>query len=125
MVLFGFRRRSSRLATIFAMCGYCRTPSAHALTRRRRYFTLFFVPIIPMGAKHFTSCTMCGTTSRISKEASDHYLFLLNNAPKSPSAPPAEEFSFAGAPGPASDGQRGEDSMDSPATSSRESHSQS
>ena len=76
MVLFGFRRRSSRLATIFAMCGYCRTPSAHALTRRRRYFTLFFVPIIPMGAKHFTSCTMCGTTSRISKEASDHYLFL-------------------------------------------------
>jgi hypothetical protein len=74
IILFGFRRKSARLATIFVMCGHCHTPAAHALTRSRRFFTLFFIPIIPLGTKYFTTCTMCGHVTQITKEGADQYL---------------------------------------------------
>jgi zinc-ribbon family len=91
IILFGFRRKAARLATIFVMCGACRTPAAHALTRTRRYFTLFFVPVIPLGSKYFTTCTMCGHGTQITKEGADHYLAsLAENAPASGAQPQAD-----------------------------------
>jgi hypothetical protein len=81
IILFGFRRRASRLATIFVMCAACRTPAAHALTRTRRYFTLFFVPVIPLGTKYFTTCTMCGHATQITKEGADRYLASVAQGP--------------------------------------------
>ena len=47
-----------RLGTVFVMCGSCSTPAAHALVRTRRWFTLFFIPIIPLGTKYFTTCAL-------------------------------------------------------------------
>jgi hypothetical protein len=83
IIVFGFRRRAARLATIFVMGAACRTPAAHALTRTRRYFTLFFVPLIPLGTKYFTTCTMCGHATQITKEGADHYLASVAQAPAS------------------------------------------
>jgi zinc ribbon protein len=77
-ILFGFRRRSSRLGVIFVMCGNCHTPAAHALIRIRRYFTLFFVPVIPIGTKYQITCTMCGRATQISKEAAETYASAAN-----------------------------------------------
>jgi hypothetical protein len=88
IILFGFRRKATRLATIFVMCAYCHTPAAHALTRTRRYFTLFFVPVIPLGTKYFTTCTMCGHGTQITKEGADQYLASV--APSAPAAPNGE-----------------------------------
>jgi hypothetical protein len=84
IILFGFRRKAARLATIFVMCAACGTPAAHVLTRTRRYFTLFFVPVIPLGTKYFTTCTMCGHGTQITKEGADHYLASL--APRQPAS---------------------------------------
>jgi zinc ribbon protein len=82
IILFGFRRKATRLGVIFMMCSSCHTPAAHALTRFRKYFTLFFIPIIPLGDKYTTSCTMCGYGMRISKEAANQYLAMAQqNAP--------------------------------------------
>lgn len=88
-ILFGFRRKSSRLGTIFVICGYCHTPAAHALTRIRRYFTLFFVPVIPLGTKYLTTCTMCGRATQITKETAETYVATANQnpAPSGPAAP--------------------------------------
>jgi zinc ribbon protein len=80
IILFGFRRKSSRLATIFVMCAHCHTPAAHALTRSRRFFTLFFIPVIPLGTKYFTTCTMCGHVTQITKEGADQYLASVAQA---------------------------------------------
>jgi hypothetical protein len=88
IILFGFRRRASRLATIFVMCAYCHTPAAHALTRTRRYFTLFFIPVIPLGTKYITTCTMCGHSTQITKEGADQYLAAVAQAAQAPAANP-------------------------------------
>jgi zinc-ribbon family len=95
IILFGFRRKASRLATIFVMCAACRTPAAHALTRTRRYFTLFFVPVIPLGTKYFTTCTMCGHGTQITKEGADHYLASLPQNASAPSSPPQADLAPA------------------------------
>jgi hypothetical protein len=87
IILFGFRRKASRLATIFVMCGHCHTPAAHALTRTRRYFTLFFIPIIPLGTKYFTTCTMCGAVTQITKEGADQYLASVAQPSEAPTGP--------------------------------------
>jgi zinc-ribbon family len=78
IILFGMRRRSARLAMVFLMCGYCNTPAAHPLTRVRKYFTLFFVPVLPLGTKYYISCTMCGRTTQITQEAADQYVASAN-----------------------------------------------
>ena len=87
IILFGFRRKSSRLATIFVMCAHCHTPAAHALTRSRRFFTLFFIPVIPLGTKYFTTCTMCGHVTQITKEGADQYLASVTQPSGPPSGP--------------------------------------
>jgi len=87
IILFGFRRKSSRLATIFVMCARCSTPAAHALTRSRRYFTLFFIPIIPLGTKYFTTCTMCGHVTQITKEGAEQYLASVTQPSGAPTGP--------------------------------------
>jgi zinc-ribbon family len=99
IILFGFRRRAARLATIFVMCGACRTPAAHALTRTRRYFTLFFIPVIPLGSKYFTTCTMCGHGTQITKEGADHYRAALTENPAASSAHPRADLAAANTEG--------------------------
>ena len=99
IILFGFRRRASRLATIFVMCAACRTPAAHALTRTRRYFTLFFVPLIPLGTKYFTTCTMCGHATQITKEGADHYLASVAQGPSTAPSHPLADLAPAGTEG--------------------------
>jgi hypothetical protein len=89
IILFGFRRRATRLATIFVMCAYCHTPAAHVLTRTRRYFTLFFIPVIPLGTKYITTCTMCGHATQITKEGADQYLASVAQSAPAPGGNPA------------------------------------
>jgi len=107
IILFGFRRKSLRLATIFVMCAHCHTPAAHALTRTRRFFTLFFIPVIPLGTKYFTTCTMCGAVTRITKEGADQYLASVTRPPSGSSGsqlPPGDANGAAPVPPLAQEG---------------------
>jgi hypothetical protein len=36
-----------------------------------RWFTLFFIPVIPLGGNHFTKCGVCGLTSKCPRELKD------------------------------------------------------
>jgi hypothetical protein len=102
IILFGFRRKSSRLATIFVMCAHCHTPAAHALTRSRRYFTLFFIPLIPLGTKYFTTCTMCGHVTQITKEGADQYLASVTQSSEASTGPSDVQLPAGGPNGAAS-----------------------
>ncbi|MBE7188245.1 zinc-ribbon domain-containing protein [Jatrophihabitans endophyticus] len=68
MIIFGYRSFVKFLAMLTLVCPRCHNPAAHRLQQRSRWFTLFFVPVIPMGFTRFTTCTFCGLTQRVSKE---------------------------------------------------------
>jgi hypothetical protein len=87
--IFGIRRKATRLATVFAVCALCHTPAAQAVTRVRTFFTLFFVPLIPLGSSYRTTCTFCGRSVKITREAADQLVAGAHaQVPTSPPPPP-------------------------------------
>ncbi|HWF15049.1 MAG TPA: hypothetical protein VG244_02595 [Acidimicrobiales bacterium] len=73
-IIFGLRRKAHRLATIFALCASCQTPAAQVLLSVRTFFSLFFVPVLPLGIKYRTTCTMCGASTVVSAEYADRLM---------------------------------------------------
>ena len=71
LLIFGIRRRGYRMGTVFAICGQCHTPAAQAIVRLKTFFTFFFIPLIPLGAKYRSTCTMCGTVVNLTKEQAE------------------------------------------------------
>ena len=84
-IIFGVKRKTYRLATVLAVCGLCHTPAAQAVTRVRTFFSLFFIPVVPLANHYRTTCTMCGQSVKITKEHADH---LVASVPGTPPPPP-------------------------------------
>ena len=68
--IFGFRSRAAVLATVSLACrnGHL---AAHRIVKLTRWFTLFFVPVIPFSRKYRSVCIQCGLTLEIPREAAE------------------------------------------------------
>jgi hypothetical protein len=66
-LIFGIKRLNRRLATMLAICGQCTTPAAQVIVKRSTWFSLFFIPIIPLGSKYTSTCTLCGVSVKLDK----------------------------------------------------------
>jgi hypothetical protein len=75
-IIFGIKRMVRRMATVFAMCSQCGSPAAQVVVRRSTWFSLFFIPVIPLGSKYSSTCTLCGTATRLDKEQALHLVEL-------------------------------------------------
>lgn len=67
-VLFGFRSMVRTLAMATFTCRTTNQPAAHRLFRSTRWFTLFFIPVIPVGRRYVLTCTACGQSYKVTKE---------------------------------------------------------
>lgn len=76
MIIFGFRRRGKRLGVIALPCGNCASGQLvlHKMTRR---FTLFFIPVIPVSARHVTVCPNCKALRDVPRDQLEHVKSLL------------------------------------------------
>lgn len=68
MLIWGWRTRVYVLAMTTFLCGQCGNPASHAVRKAVTKFTLFFIPLFPIGVKYTAQCTFCGMENRISKE---------------------------------------------------------
>jgi zinc-ribbon family len=66
-IIFGIKRLKKRLATLLALCGQCSTPAAQVVVRVSTWFSLFFIPVIPLGSKYLSTCTLCGASVKLDK----------------------------------------------------------
>lgn len=78
MIIFGYRSFVKFLAMLTLVCPRCHNPAAHRLQQRSRWFTLFFIPVIPMGFTRFTTCTFCGLSQKVSKEDAANMVAAAN-----------------------------------------------
>lgn len=66
MIIWGFRSFLTLLCMLRMECPSCGNEAAHRLVRSRRFFTLFFVPVLPVHTAYLLTCTFCGAASAIS-----------------------------------------------------------
>jgi hypothetical protein len=95
--IFGIKRKGLRLGTVLALCSQCRTPAAQVVNRVRTFISVFFIPIIPIGTKYRTTCTMCGVTSTVSREVAER---LVTDGHTQRSAPSGSQGWSMGSPTP-------------------------
>lgn len=97
LVIFGIRRKAYRLVTVFGLCRLCGTPAAQVVTRVRTFFSLFFIPVVPLGSTYRSTCTMCGRTVKITKEDAEQLVLHGQDATgeAAPAAFPASPVSSA------------------------------
>lgn len=75
VIIFGSRTTVRLLAILNFVCGRCGNPSAHRIEERVRKFTLFFIPLFPLGARRtYGTCTYCGLVMQIDNETRDRLI---------------------------------------------------
>ncbi|NDZ93936.1 zinc-ribbon domain-containing protein [Streptomyces sp. SID6673] len=75
MIIFGGRQTSALLAVLYFHCAFCRAHAAQRLFRTRTWFTLFFLPIFPMGHGAYSiHCAYCGNACGVSRENADRFV---------------------------------------------------
>jgi hypothetical protein len=63
------------LAILTFVCSRCGNTSAHRLEERVRKFTLFFIPLFPIGRRRtFGTCTYCGLVTEVDDPTRDRLL---------------------------------------------------
>ena len=61
MIIWGFRSRGKVLGQRTLNCPNCHRDAMTGAAESRRWFTLFFIPIFPVGAKKTVAqCGLCG-----------------------------------------------------------------
>ncbi|MDT0378779.1 zinc-ribbon domain-containing protein [Streptomyces sp. DSM 42041] len=72
MIIFGISSKTYQLAVLSLLCHVCGNTAAHPLRRRVRRFSLFFVPLFPVGpAKYGMQCTYCGAYRDLSRDEAE------------------------------------------------------
>jgi zinc-ribbon family len=66
MIIWGLRTRSYPLGQRPLPCPHCHREAMTSAARARRWFTLFFIPLLPIGATQIVaSCGLCGYRYRL------------------------------------------------------------
>ncbi len=63
MIIFGTRPRTKTIDTGTFFCPHCQTTRDYERKEARPYFTLYFIPLFPIGKpSEFIECTICRVT---------------------------------------------------------------
>ncbi len=72
-IIFGSRSTNRVMGQKVYTCSRCRRPSHHAIVRSQRWFTLYFIPLIPTSKSTISRCNLCGYQEQISNEQADSW----------------------------------------------------
>jgi hypothetical protein len=85
-ILFGFRTMVRTLAMATFACRTTNQPAAHRLSKVTRWFTLFLIPIFPVGRRYVLTCAACGESYKTSSEQASE-IVARSEAPHQESLP--------------------------------------
>jgi hypothetical protein len=66
--LFGVRTKAKPVSQQEQACPKCKRPTMHAIVETCKWFTMFFIPLIPFGRAMFSRCGVCGLNSKYTAE---------------------------------------------------------
>ena len=50
------------------MCGHCHNEGPWLVARVRRWFTLFFIPVVPYDSRYVAMCPICSSRFEVDRE---------------------------------------------------------
>lgn len=63
MIIYGYRNKEIEMSTGNFHCPKCETQRQYKFKKIVRYFTLFFIPLFPLGTtSQYIECSICGRT---------------------------------------------------------------
>jgi hypothetical protein len=66
--LMGTRTKAKAIGQVERPCTKCGKHTVQTAVETKRWFTLFFIPVIPLGGNHVVRCNLCGMTLKASPE---------------------------------------------------------
>jgi len=69
--LIGIRTKAKAIAQQQRACTKCVRPTMHAIVQTKKWFTLFFIPMLPLGGNFFAHCGVCGLNTKCTDELKD------------------------------------------------------
>jgi hypothetical protein len=92
MIIYGYRRRNKVMGQVPYVCPQCQRNGYHAVVRTSRYFTLFWIPIIPMGSTTTARCNLCGFQEKVDNKRADALLAQPQPAGQPQMQAPAQPY---------------------------------
>jgi hypothetical protein len=71
IIIWGIRSMRRSMGVVLAMCHNCSRPCAQSIFVIRRWFTLFFIPLFPVGTKYVGVCSLCASATRMDREPAE------------------------------------------------------
>jgi tetratricopeptide (TPR) repeat protein len=72
-IIFGSRNRNSVMGQTQFVCPQCKRQAFHTVVRSSRWFTLYFIPVIPLGKTTTARCNLCGFRGQVSNEQANSW----------------------------------------------------
>jgi len=69
MIIFGYSSKPKVLGQFFDNCRNCKKKTVHGLVKVTTWFTLYFIPAIPLRKISYVVCSDCGAKNPLKKEA--------------------------------------------------------
>lgn len=72
--IVGSMTKVSFVASLFFACAICHNEAAQRLFRARRWHTIFFLPIYPLGhGRYVMQCAHCGSESPVPRDGAERF----------------------------------------------------
>lgn len=74
-LIFGMSPRQRLLTTVAFVCSFCGLHTTQDVHERSNRFSLFFIPLFPVGRRRFSvTCSNCGGTTELTEHQANNAL---------------------------------------------------
>jgi hypothetical protein len=88
MIIWGWRTTPVVLVVLMLPCGQCGNHAEQQVLRITTKFTLFWIPLFPIGVRYLMTCAACAQDTKLTKEQALHYANGGAAAPQPMGPPP-------------------------------------
>lgn len=85
--IIGTRSRANNVALLQLACRNGHV-AAHRIVKVTRWFTIFFIPLIPFNRRYLSVCSACGAQLRVPKDAAEEMIAKAGGGISAPVADP-------------------------------------
>jgi len=77
MIIFGYKSKPKVLGQFANKCAKCKRKTMHGLVKVTKWFTLYFIPVIPFSNRLLDICGVCGLQHELKGEAKEKMQLML------------------------------------------------